>query len=1618
MVDGSNSTENLDETPGVAAQRLFNNERQSAQHTEIQEHSNDPPDDIDDNEGFGDPSPPPRNASVEEKRLYSQNVNDYGRHILNHFMNIQDMKGKELWIEFTCSFREKSIVAISSTLTLDWARFLRRRGVQVTMKRGTKRTKALLECLQAEEFTPFNGDADPINENSATAIQPPTHPPAQEKSNSCAPQLTRADDIHNANIRPPETNSSNSSGSIASRRAPLEALMKAYSHQKKYSGSFVEDFESSIEQYNTYCQLFELNEEEKAKGFPIMLTGAAFAHYSRQFAKKKMTYAQLSDAFRSWYTSEEQKKRLLNIWQTPSLTRELQSAPDKSELEVFQKLSEQLVKVQNQLHSDYHQDRFLRDQLIRAADIPHLQHSLNDKVPETAQEAMHRIANRLSAEPKSAGANVAQEDEDHDNYGIGMKFGGNARRSLKKPYHRSSKTKLSKLLASKKGCYVCGRDHRARQAHSLKEVLSAIERIKQENPSVLFSVDEVIDMQYAIVSTRGTEEDDLARGLETDSDDDEVNYVSADNRDSSGRSAQTHFANAAFAHGRTYATDLEKELKEIEAALSIGEKNEFRGIIMDTAANRSSVMSHSQYKAYCEEFHVPMQLNRSEKKTICGLNSKNPAIGTAVITIPFKDLDLWIDVKFRIMAFDCPTLLSMKDMVDNGLDISVQNKWVSYKHKLQDLAFENYFLIHRWSVSDSSFYTEPELRKLHRVFGHPSVTALKYLLRRADPGGLNDDVKTAVHDITKQCMTCATYAAKPRRFKVTIGTDELKFNHILAVDIMYINNKPVIHVVDEATHYQAALFLRRVNAEETWKAILKCWIRVYLGPPDHLRVDQGSNFVSKHFRDSADAEGITLLEAPIECPSTMSHVERYHAPLRSAYNKLRDTLPRSETDIDCLQMAVKAVNDTIGPEGLFPTLIVYGTLPRPLRRTPAETQIRRAEALDSAIKEVQKEQAKRKIAFALRHSGGPKAKEQEQELQRLPAGSPVLVYREKSKKWEGPFPFVTVDGSTVVVQMPTGRKIFRSSVVKSSNPVEENDWVRNASKTSELEKHNTEMTSSKSHQAHLGDSSQFDSVFIMTEEIEEQRDEQISSECLRAMFGAENVEYMNPSDDRTFRESRITELNGLINRKTFEVVKRDSVPPDARIYGTRWVDCIKTVNGKKIDKSRLVAQNYRDHGATSICTKSPTVSRMGQRVAITTAALTPSHKTYVRDISQAYVQSQKNLERHVYLKPPKEMELAPEEILLARKPLYGIPESGLHWFLTYQGHHTDKLEMQACQSDPCVSYRTKPEERDPSKAVTVLQVDDAFGHGNERFLAEDEEHSKRFLCKPRKLLKTGDSAQFNGSRISVLEDSINMDQSLKLKRLKQQKGKDDLVSVRAQIQYIASCTRPDLCAAVQLMASEVVPPVSQTFKKMESIVKRCHETQDIGLRFVPQDNKSLRLALFTDASFANTERLKSQIAFVLILVDGYCTANILHYGSAACNRVTRSVMAAELLALVHGFDIAYVLQQMLQDILGKSIPIDGYLDSRTVFNVIAKNGPTLEKRLQIDAFALRESHSKGELRSLAWIDGKENAADGLTKGLIDDNHPLWKLMITNRLSLKPQGWVHKVKTATKEKPGV
>lgn len=522
----------------------------------------------------------------------------------------------------------------------------------------------------------------------------------------------------------------------------------------------------------------------------------------------------------------------------------------------------------------------------------------------------------------------------------------------------------------------------------------------------------------------------------------------------------------------------------------------------------------------------------------------------------------------------------------------------------------------------------------------------------------------------------------------------------------------------------------------------------------------------------------------------------------------------------------------------------------------------------------------------------------------------------------------------------------------------------------------------------------------------------IGKEECAAMIGSTKIVIAPQSDSHMFEDARRKELEGFMKNGKSNVVKRSSVPHCIRIFGTRFFDAYKTIEGNEIKKSRLVAQNYSDLEASSVSTKAPTVSRLRLPLTISFAACLQSFRSYFRDISQAYVQSESFLERKCFLHPPVEVKQGDNDIILAQKPLSGIPESVLDWSLTYQTYHKDALGMKATRVDQCVLYRRKESQLDD---VTALQVDDSYKYGSYEFL-EFEQRMCWFKSKPRKLLESEKDGVFNGVHISKGKGGIyNMTQAEKFNSLTFVTNADEFKRVVASVQYICNCIRPDICTAVQLLASNVSGPSDVQIKDLNSAVKHCISTSDTVLRFVPLDLASLRLVLVTDASFANAPELKSQLSFVVLIGDKDSRANILHYGSSRCKRVTRSVMAAEIHALVYGFENAYIARDIVSEILGRSVAVDAFIDSRTLFIVVPKNAGTLGKRLQIDFRALKQSHENGELRNLAGIPSKENISDAMTIPCTWTQHSLQSVMKENRFSVDVQKWARTFKECREEK---
>jgi ribonuclease HI len=164
----------------------------------------------------------------------------------------------------------------------------------------------------------------------------------------------------------------------------------------------------------------------------------------------------------------------------------------------------------------------------------------------------------------------------------------------------------------------------------------------------------------------------------------------------------------------------------------------------------------------------------------------------------------------------------------------------------------------------------------------------------------------------------------------------------------------------------------------------------------------------------------------------------------------------------------------------------------------------------------------------------------------------------------------------------------------------------------------------------------------------------------------------------------------------------------------------------------------------------------------------------------------------------------------------------------------------------------------------------------------------------------------------------------------------------------------------------------------------------VALKFVPMKLYSLRLAVYSDASYANLPDGGSQGACIIFLYDSDKTCVPIAWASKRIKRIARSTLCAETLAAVDALDTAYLLSRLIAEILScgdKPVDIDMYTDSKSMYDAIHTSNMMLDKRLRVDIAALREMNDNNEV-FFHWVESKDQLADVLTK----DGASKWKLL--------------------------
>lgn len=166
---------------------------------------------------------------------------------------------------------------------------------------------------------------------------------------------------------------------------------------------------------------------------------------------------------------------------------------------------------------------------------------------------------------------------------------------------------------------------------------------------------------------------------------------------------------------------------------------------------------------------------------------------------------------------------------------------------------------------------------------------------------------------------------------------------------------------------------------------------------------------------------------PVEAAFTNSNFERYHVPIRRVYIILCAEAPIIDKEIP-LQGTIKAQNDSVGSDGLAPTLLVYETSPHrdSLTTRPLLGTHNRARAVPKASKGISRPFAMRQVRDAIRVCNGPDVPD----FHLASLGSHVLIYRNYRDVWNGPLPLLDRTKETFTVLHNDGPKEFCPTVMK------------------------------------------------------------------------------------------------------------------------------------------------------------------------------------------------------------------------------------------------------------------------------------------------------------------------------------------------------------------------------------------------------------------------------------------------------------------------------------------------------------------------------------------------------------------------------------------------------------
>lgn len=131
-----------------------------------------------------------------------------------------------------------------------------------------------------------------------------------------------------------------------------------------------------------------------------------------------------------------------------------------------------------------------------------------------------------------------------------------------------------------------------------------------------------------------------------------------------------------------------------------------------------------------------------------------------------------------------------------------------------------------------------------------------------------------------------------------------------------------------------------------------------------IRFGQEASFLSGEFRGEDKFKGIKLQLSGIENQNAIGPGKTFHHSLPRIYSKLKIEHPKVPKEF-VVRLSIKTVNDTRGPSGIYPPLLVFDITPSfTNRNVPAQAERMRALACAQKLMESVREEERIRSALA------------------------------------------------------------------------------------------------------------------------------------------------------------------------------------------------------------------------------------------------------------------------------------------------------------------------------------------------------------------------------------------------------------------------------------------------------------------------------------------------------------------------------------------------------------------------------------------------------------------------------------------------------------------------------